>query len=131
MRGHERPLSPHLQIYRPQMTSVLSIVHRMTGVVLAVGTIVLVYWLAAAASGPAAFDLAQSIIGSFFGRLFLLGWTFSLFFHFCNGIRHLAWDAGWGFELEQVHRTGLLVIAASAVLTLAVWIAGYWMMGGG
>ncbi len=131
MRGHERPLSPHLQIYRPQMTSVFSIVHRMTGVVLAVGTIVLVYWLAAAASGPAAFDLAQSIIGSFFGRLFLLGWTFSLFFHFCNGIRHLAWDAGWGFELEQVHRTGLLVIAASAVLTLAVWIAGYWMMGGG
>ncbi len=131
MRGHERPLSPHLQIYRPQMTSVLSIVHRMTGVVLAVGTIVLVYWLAAAALGPAAFEQAQSIVGSFFGRLFLLGWTFALFFHFCNGIRHLAWDAGWGFELERVHRTGMLVIAASAVLTLAVWIAGYWVMGGG
>ena len=131
MRGRERPLSPHLQIYRPQMTSVLSILHRMTGVVLAIGTIVLVYWLAAAASGPAAFDLAQTIIGSFIGRLFLLGWTFALFYHFCNGIRHLAWDAGWGFELDQVQRTGLLVIAASAVLTLVVWIAGYWAMGGG
>jgi succinate dehydrogenase / fumarate reductase cytochrome b subunit len=113
------------------MTSVLSILHRMTGVVLAIGTIVLVYWLAAAASGPAAFDLAQTIIGSFIGRLFLLGWTFALFYHFCNGIRHLAWDAGWGFELDQVQRTGLLVIAASAVLTLVVWIAGYWAMGGG
>jgi len=130
MRGHERPLSPHLQIYRPQITSVLSILHRLTGVALAFGALVLVYWLAAAASGPAAFESAQWLIGSFIGRLFLFGWTFALFYHFCNGIRHLAWDAGWGFELEQARRTGLLVVAASAVLTLAVWIAGYWAMGG-
>ena len=80
---------------------------------------------------PRSSPALQRPLGSFFGRLFLLGWTFALFYHFCNGIRHLAWDAGWGFGLDQVQRTGLLVVGASAVLTLVVWIAGYWVMGGG
>src|SRR5689334_21637940 len=94
-----RPLSPHLQIYRHQLTSVLSILHRITGVALAVGTILLVYCLIAAASGPEAFVVATSIIGSWIGLILLFGWTFALFFHLANGLRHLFWDARLGFEL--------------------------------
>src|SRR3546814_2392413 len=91
MATTERPLSPHLQIYRPQISSVLSILHRATGIALAVGTLLLVYWLTAAAAGPEAFSTAQALIGSFIGRLFLFGWSFALFYHLGNGIRHLAW----------------------------------------
>ncbi len=131
MSQHDRPLSPHLQVYRPQLTSVLSIVHRLTGVALAVGTLLLVYWLASAAAGPESFETAQAVIGSFFGRLFLFGWTYALFYHLCNGIRHLYWDAGFGFELPDVYKTGWAVVGASGVLTLASWILGYAMAGGG
>ena len=130
MQRSERPLSPHLQVYRPQLTSILSILHRLTGVGLAAGTLLLVYWLAAAASGPDAFATAQGLVGSFIGRLLLFGWTFSLFYHLCNGVRHLAWDAGYGFELEQVYRSGWFVVGASTVLTLGFWVLGYGMMGG-
>ena len=130
MQRSERPLSPHLQVYRPQLTSILSILHRLTGVGLAVGTLLLVYWLAAAASGPDAFATAQDLVGSFLGRLLLFGWTFSLFYHLCNGVRHMAWDAGYGFELEQIYRSGWFVVGASVVLTLGFWVLGYSMMGG-
>ena len=130
MQRSERPLSPHLQVYRPQLTSILSILNRLTGVGLAVGTLLLVYWLAAAASGPDAFATAQGLVGSFLGRLLLFGWTFSLFYHLCNGVRHMAWDAGYGFELEQIYRSGWFVVGASVVLTLGFWILGYSMMGG-
>src|ERR1700741_74027 len=95
-----RPLSPHLQIYRPQLTSVLSILHRATGIALGVGTLLLVYWLIAVAAGAgarAAYDVAQRLIGSWFGRLLLFGWTLAFFYHLANGVRHLAWDAGYGF----------------------------------
>ena len=129
MASSHRPLSPHLQVYRPQLTSMLSILHRITGVALAVGTLLLIYWLAAAASGPAAFETAQGFIGSIFGRLLLLGWTFALFYHLCNGLRHLFWDAGWGFELVDAYRSGWLVVGASVALTLLSWILGYSMMG--
>ncbi len=129
MQRSERPLSPHLQVYRPQLTSILSILNRLTGVGLAVGTLLLVYWLAAAASGPDAFATAQDLVGSFLGRLLLFGWTFSLFYHLCNGVRHMAWDAGYGFELEQIYRSGWFVVGASVVLTLGFWILGYSMMG--
>ena len=131
MAQHNRPLSPHLQVYRPQLTSVLSILHRLTGVALALGTVVLAYWLAAAAAGPDSFETAQAVIGSFFGRLLLFGWTYGLFYHLCNGIRHLFWDAGYGFELETAYRSGWLVVAVSGVLTLASWILGYAMLGSG
>ena len=131
MQRIERPLSPHLQVYRPQWTSVLSITHRLTGVGLAVGTIWLVYWLAAAASGPETFAGAQDFAGSFLGRLMLFGWTFCLFFHLCNGIRHLVWDTGLGFDLDQAYRSGWLVVIASGVLTLASWVLGYSLMGAG
>ncbi|NIA68243.1 succinate dehydrogenase, cytochrome b556 subunit [Pelagibius litoralis] len=130
MSSSNRPLSPHMQVYRPQITSMLSILHRITGVALAVGTLLLVYWLAAAASGPAAFADAQALIGSIIGRLLLFGWTFALFYHLCNGIRHLFWDAGYGFEIETVSRTGWLVLAAGLALTVISWVLGYTMMGG-
>src|SRR5688500_2907199 len=98
MPRQDRPLSPHLQIYRWQITMVMSILHRITGVALAVGTLLLIWWLVAAAAGPDAFATAQDFLGSILGRLLLLGWSWALFYHLCNGIRHLAWDAGWGFE---------------------------------
>ena len=128
MASSHRPLSPHLQVYRPQLTSMLSILHRLTGVALAVGTLLLIYWLAAAASGAEAFAGAQALIGSFFGRLLLFGWTFALFYHLCNGIRHLFWDAGKGLEIETAERSGWAVLIATGVLTLASWIFGYVMM---
>ena len=130
MSSQNRPLSPHLQVYKPQLTSVLSILHRLTGVALAIGSVLLIYWLTAAASGAGAFETARSLFGSFIGRLLLFGWTFALFYHLCNGIRHLFWDIGLGFELETVQRSGIVVIAASVALTLAAWVMGYSMMGG-
>ena len=129
-RPQARPLSPHLQVYRPQMTSILSILHRMTGVALTLGIFVFVYWLAAAASGPEAFATAQGLIGSWIGLLLLLGWSVCLFYHLCNGIRHLFWDAGWGYELPVAYRSGYAVLAGAVVLTLISWIAGLAVMGG-
>ena len=128
MSRAKRPLSPHLQVYRPQLTSVLSITHRLSGVALGVGTLLLVYWLASAAAGPEAFENAQSFVGSFLGRLLLFGWTLGLFFHLCNGIRHLFWDIGMGFELDDVYRSGWTVVVATAVLSLLTWIVGYSVM---
>jgi succinate dehydrogenase / fumarate reductase, cytochrome b subunit len=124
MRQAGRPLSPHLQIYKPQITSVLSISHRMTGVALTVGTLLLVWWLLAAAAGPVAYAQAQAFIGSWLGILLLVGWTYALFFHLCNGIRHLVWDTGYGFDLATTYATGWAVVAASAGLTLIAIIAG-------
>ncbi len=118
-----RPLSPHLQVYRWQWTMALSILHRLTGVALVVGTLLLVYWLVAAAAGPGSYAAAQGFIGSWFGLLLLFGWSFALLYHLCNGIRHLVWDAGYGFELETAYRSALVVIAASTGLTVVCWIA--------
>ena len=117
----ERPLSPHLQVYRWQITSVLSILHRMTGVALAVGALVLAYWLSAASYGAQSFAQAQGILGSWLGLLLLIGWSFAFWYHLCNGIRHLAWDIGWGFDLKQVYATGWTVVAASFALTAVTW----------
>jgi len=125
----ERPLSPHLSIYKPQLTTVLSITHRGTGLALGVGSLALVWWLVAAATSDGAYATAQNFWGSWLGVLLLLGWSYALFFHLANGIRHLFWDAGWGFELKTVYASGWTVVAASAVLTLIAWIAGLsgWM----
>ncbi len=125
MPAQDRPLSPHLQVYRPQLTSVLSIIHRLTGVALAFGTLLLVYWLVAVASGAAAYDTAQGLIGSVLGRLLLFGWSVALFYHLCNGIRHLIWDAGFLLELPAVTRSGWAVVVATLALTLISWVAGY------
>ena len=101
-----RPLSPHIQIYKPQLTSVLSITHRATGVFLCLGAVVFVWWVTALAIGPEAFATVRTALGSWLGRLFLFAWTFSFFFHLCNGIRHLLWDAGLGLDLPTVYASG-------------------------
>ena len=124
MTSDPRPLSPHLQVYRWQLTSVLSILHRFTGVALSVGTILLVWWLVAAAEGPESYERAQTFLGSWVGRILLFGWSLALFYHLCNGLRHLWWDTGRGFELRQVYAGGWFVLAATIVLTAAAWGLG-------
>ncbi len=121
----QRPLSPHMQIYRPQITSVLSILHRVMGVALSGGAVLLVYWLAAAAYGPEPFARAQDLFASWFGRLVLFGLTFSLFYHLGNGIRHLVWDAGYGFELPALRASGIAVVLFACALTLLTWLMAY------
>jgi succinate dehydrogenase / fumarate reductase cytochrome b subunit len=119
-----RPLSPHLGIYRWQITMTMSILHRATGVALAVGSILLVWWLVAAGIGPGAFDTVHRFLASGLGQFLLIGWTFSLYFHLCNGIRHLCWDAGWGFEIKSMYVTGYTVwVLALALTGLSVWLA--------
>ena len=128
MGSANRPLSPHLQVYRPQFTSVLSTLHRMTGVWLGVGTLLLAYWMITDGAGAEADGPDQEIIGSWLGLLFLFGWSYTLFYHLCNGIRHLFWDAGYGFGLDEVYRSGWTVVAATGFLTLASWVFGYGLM---
>jgi succinate dehydrogenase / fumarate reductase cytochrome b subunit len=125
-----RPLSPHISIYSWKFTMLLSILHRATGIALAAGALLLVYWLAAAASGPESFAAAQGLIGSWFGMLVLLGFSYALFFHLCNGIRHLFWDAGYGFQLETAWASALATVSVSIGLTAVAWIAGISFMGG-
>jgi succinate dehydrogenase / fumarate reductase cytochrome b subunit len=124
MPSAARPLSPHLQVYRPQLTSILSVLHRGTGIALAVGTLALVWWVLAAAIGPAAYAQAQGFLGSWLGILLLIGWAFSLFFHLCNGLRHLVWDTVHGFDLPSTYASGWTVVVSSAVLTVIAVIAG-------
>ncbi len=117
------PLSPNIQIYRPQLTSVLSIANRITGVVLSIYAVTLVAWLISAAAGPQAYSTVHGFIRSSFGQILLFGCTYSFFLHLCGGIRHLAWDAGYGFELRTIYASGWAVLAMSAALTLITWAA--------
>ena len=125
----ERPLSPHLQIYRPMLTMVMSIVHRITGAALYVGTVLLVWWLLAAASGPNAYMTFQEVIGSIIGRLVLFGYTWALIHHALGGIRHLIWDLGYGFGPNEREWLARATLFGSIMLTLLLWIVGYLMMG--
>ncbi len=125
MAAPNRPLSPHIQVYRPQITSVLSIAHRITGVALTAGTLLLTWWLVAAAYGPEQFATVQGFVGSWIGQLLLWGFTFALFYHLGNGVRHLAWDFGWGFELGQLRSSGIAVVAFAVAATLITLIAAY------
>ena len=118
----QRPLSPHLQIYRPQISSALSIFHRITGIALSAGALLLVCWLISAADGDAAYDGLSWFLRSWLGVLLLFGWTAALWYHFCAGLRHLAWDAGYGFDLPTMHRSGIAVLVATAALTVLTWI---------
>ncbi|MDH3265140.1 MAG: succinate dehydrogenase, cytochrome b556 subunit [Paracoccaceae bacterium] len=113
-----RPLSPHLQIYRPQLTSMTSIFTRVTGNALIVGTLLVVWWLLAAATSPGYYATANAVLTSWFGDLVLLGSTWALWYHALAGLRHLYWDTGRGLEVETAERLGLAVIAGSLVLTL-------------
>ena len=117
-----RPLSPNIQIYRPQLTSVLSIANRITGVILSLGAVGLVIWLSAAAAGPQTYGVVQSVIGSWAGQVVLFGCTFAFFLHLCGGIRHLVWDTVHGFELRSIYISGWTVVGSSAALTVAAWV---------
>lgn len=116
-----RPLSPHLQIYKPQLTSILSILHRFTGVALTLGALFLVCWLYHLAEGEARYMEIHTLMISTLGRVFLIGWSFALFFHLFNGIRHLLWDIGLGYEIKEVYATGYIVVFLSVFLTVLFW----------
>jgi len=131
MASGNRPLSPHLQVYRPQITSLLSILHRLTGVAMIGGAVMFTYWIAAATYGPEAFDRAQAVLGSWFGRLVLFGMALSLFYHLGNGVRHMAWDIGWGYEMPKLVASGWAVVVFSIVMTFLTFAAGYALRGGG
>ena len=125
-----RPLSPHLSAYRMTLTMMMSIVHRITGGALYVGSLLLAWWLLAAASGPNAYATFQSVASSFIGRIVLLGYTWALVHHMLGGLRHLIWDTGHGFgpaEREWLARANL---AGSIALTIVLWIVGGYLMGG-
>lgn len=116
-----RPLSPHLQIYKPQITSVLSILHRITGVVNMGGLLILAAWLIAASISDNAYAQMQWLMGSLLGMAALVVWSWTVFYHLCNGIRHLFWDMGIGFEIAQVTRSGQIVLLVSGLLTVITW----------
>ncbi|MBI2994979.1 MAG: succinate dehydrogenase, cytochrome b556 subunit [Gammaproteobacteria bacterium] len=124
MHNAQQPLSPHLQIYKPQLTSVLSITHRATGVFLTLGAFVLCYWLLALAAGPDSYATLVGHLDAWYGRLFLVAILFSLYFHLCNGVRHLFWDAGLGFGIRTAYASGYAVIAASILLSVATLLYG-------
>lgn len=121
MNPTNRPLSPHLQIYRLPLVAIMSITHRITGVALSAGTILLVIWLGSAAYGPEAYDQVSACLASPVGMIVLFGFSAAFYYHLCNGIRHLVWDAGRGFELATVKRANKLVLLAAIVLTLGTW----------
>ncbi|MFO6464803.1 succinate dehydrogenase, cytochrome b556 subunit [Jannaschia sp. KMU-145] len=116
-RGN-RPLSPHLQVYRPQLTSMTSILTRITGNALVVGGLLITWWFVAAAAGPDAFATADAVLTSWFGKLVFLGSIWALWYHTLAGIRHLIWDQGYGLEVETAEKLGWAVIAGSLLLTL-------------
>ncbi len=120
----QRPLSPHLQIYKPQISTATSIMHRITGCALSVGLLLMVWWLVAAATSPGAFRVAQGFIGSPIGLILMFGWSLALWYHFCNGIRHLFWDAGYGYAIPASHRSALLMIIGAIALTVLSWVVG-------
>jgi succinate dehydrogenase / fumarate reductase, cytochrome b subunit len=130
MTTRARPLSPHLQIYRPMYTMVLSIIHRITGVLLSLGSILFVYWLFALAAGAESYRAAQAILSSGFAKLIWAGLVFSFCFHLANGIRHLAWDCGWGMEKHQARASGWAVVIAAFLLTAACFLGAWHFVSG-
>jgi len=121
MQTNQRPLSPHLQVYRPQWSSVLSILHRITGLLISAGTVLMVAWLVGLAQGEQAFAAVRAFLGHPLMLLLLVGWTLALFYHLLNGIRHLLWDTGMLLELGPARASGWIVVAAALLLTLIVW----------
>ncbi len=117
----QRPLSPHLQIYKPQLTSVLSIFHRATGVALVFALMAFVWMMLAAATGPDAYSVFTDFFASTIGWIALVGWSFCVFYHMCNGIRHLIWDSVRLFEIKSAERAGIIVVLTAIILTAAFW----------
>ena len=121
-----RPLSPHLQVYRPQMTSVMSILHRAAGVVLTTGTLIMAAWLVSLALGKEAYDVVVMVIGHPLGQFVLFGYSVALIYHALNGVRHLGWDLGFGLTIPKVYKNGQIVLFLTVVLTMGLWSA-VWM----
>jgi succinate dehydrogenase / fumarate reductase cytochrome b subunit len=121
MPARARPTSPHVGIYRWQIGNSLSILHRATGVALALGLPALCYWLMSVAGGELSYAVAMRVFASPVGILVLVGWTFAFLYHLLNGVRHLFWDVGYGFERPQRHVSGWLVVFGSIVLTAGLW----------
>lgn len=121
MATENRPLSPHLQVYRPQLTMVMSISHRISGMLLSLGTVVVVAWLLALAAGPEPYARLVGVLSHPVSLFLLVVWTFALFYHLLNGIRHLLWDAGWLLDLRGAYASGWVVLALSVILTAVVW----------
>ncbi len=117
----ERPLSPHLQIYRPQWTSVLSIMHRLTGIALSLGTVLIVIWAQSLAAGASQYESMRAFMGHPVMTLLLVAWTLALFYHLCNGVRHLLWDTGMLFDLNAARNSGIVVVISALLLTAIVW----------
>ncbi len=126
----ERPLSPHLQTYRWTLTMALSIVHRATGVALYFGTLLLAWWLIAAASGPTAYAHVQAFTSSFIGLLVVFGYTWALMHHMLGGIRHFVWDLGFAYGDRERNTLAAATLIGSVVFTVLVWVVGYWALGG-
>ncbi|GLS30209.1 succinate dehydrogenase subunit C [Mesorhizobium albiziae] len=124
-----RPLSPHLTIYKPQITMTMSIIHRITGGALYFGTLLVAWWLIAAATSQEYFDFVSWIYGSWIGRLVLFGYTWALMHHMMGGIRHLVWDTGAGLEKQTASKIAWATLVASVVLTILIWVAGYMARG--
>jgi len=122
MNKTSRPLSPHLSIYRWPITMTLSILHRGTGVALSLGLVALLVWLQSIAGGADSYQQALGWMDTMIGQLLLLGWSFAFFFHLANGIRHLFWDAGLGFELQQARASAWFVVVASILMTAVYWL---------
>ncbi len=120
-----RPLSPHLQVYRPQLTSVLSIMNRLSGIAISVGTLLMVLWLVGSAGSARGFATMQGFMGSWFGVLLLMGWTVALVYHFVGSLRHLGWDAGYGFDLPEVYASGWAAVAATGVVSVLIWVIAF------
>jgi succinate dehydrogenase cytochrome b subunit len=125
----DRPLSPHLQIYRWPVTMLTSILHRASGVANAAGLLLVTFWLLAMAYGRDVFTLAHGLLASVYGRAILFAFSLSVLYHTLNGVRHLCWDAGWGFGLKTSRNTGILVIVLTFILTIVIWAAAYWFAG--
>ncbi|MCP5381480.1 MAG: succinate dehydrogenase, cytochrome b556 subunit [Kordiimonadaceae bacterium] len=128
MSDIKRPTSPHLQVYSWSLEMALSILHRATGVALGGGALLITWWVIAIATGPDAYDQFRIFMSGIIGKTILFGFTFSLMLHLCNGIRHLFWDMGKGFELEDTHRSSKMVLFSSIVLTILCWVIGYGMI---
>ena len=122
--SRQRPLSPHLQIYKPQITSMLSILHRATGIALSIGSVILVLWIVALTLGENTYLIYSNLINNWFGKLIIFGFTFALFYHLSNGIRHLFWDAGYGYDLNISKITGILAFLGSFLLTILIYVLG-------
>ena len=122
MTDNQNPLSPHLQIYRWHISSLLSITHRISGIINLVALIFIFFWLLVLSFGANNYEIFLLIINSFFGKFILVGFTWSMSFHVLSGIRHLAWDLGYGFEIKNANISGIAVIILSLVLTIIFWL---------